>query len=74
MGWAVAPNPMSGETFNVQNLNVWQTVNIPLEKIIPLGYTGTWTDYSLNIRVEDYAPVEQIAMYFDNFRIYKIGD
>ncbi len=72
--WAVAPNPMSGETFNVQNLNVWQTVNIPLEKIIPLGYTGTWTDYSLNIRVEDYAPVEQIAMYFDNFRIYKIGD
>jgi len=42
-----------------------------LEKIIPLGYTGTDTNYSLNIRVEDFAPVEQVAMYFDNFRIYQ---
>lgn len=69
--WAVAPTPMSGETFIVQNMGVWQTVNIPLEKIIPMGYTGTWTAYSLNIRVEDFAPVEPIAMYFDNFRIYQ---
>lgn len=69
--WAVAPTPMSGESFTVQNMNIWQTVNIPLEKIIPLGYTGTDTNYSLNIRVEDFAPVEQVAMYFDNFRIYQ---
>lgn len=69
--WAVAPTPIGGEYFSVQNPGVWQTVNIPLEKIIPLGYTGTSTDYSLNIRVEDFAPVERIAMYFDNFRIYK---
>jgi hypothetical protein len=69
--WAVAPTPMSGESFTVQNMGIWQTVNIPLEKIIPLGYTGTDTSYSLNIRVEDFAPVEQVAMYFDNFRIYQ---
>ncbi len=69
--WAVAPTPIGGNYFTVQNLGTWQTVNIPLEKIIPLGYTGTSTNYSLNMRVEDFAPVEQIAMYFDNFRIYQ---
>ena len=69
--WAVAPMPMGGEYFTVQNPGVWQTVNIPLEKIIPPGYTDTWTDYSLNMRVEDFAPVEKVAMYFDNFRIYE---
>lgn len=69
--WAVAPTPLGGEYFTVQNPGVWQTVNIPLEKIIPMGYTGTSTDYSLNIRVENFAPVEKVAMYFDNFRIYK---
>lgn len=69
--WAVAPNPIGGDYFTVQNFGTWQTVNIPLEKIIPLGYTGTTTNYSLNIRVEDFAPVEKIAMYFDNFRIYE---
>ncbi len=69
--WAVAPTPMGGDYFTVQNLGVWQTVNIPLEKIIPPGYTGTSTNYSLNMRVENYAPVEQVAMYFDNFRIYE---
>ncbi|WP_321518782.1 glycan-binding surface protein [uncultured Bacteroides sp.] len=69
--WAVAPTAMSGDFFNVQNMGIWQTVNIPLEKIIPPGYTGTDTSYSLNIRVEDFAPVEKVAMYFDNFRIYE---
>lgn len=69
--WAVAPGPLSGETFNVQNLGRWQTVNIPLEKIIPLGGTGTSTSHSLNMRVENFSPVEQVAMYFDNFRIYQ---
>ena len=69
--WAVAPNPIGGDYFTVQNLGTWQTVNIPLEKIIPMGNTGTWTAYSLNIRVEDFAPVEKIAMYLDNLRIYQ---
>jgi hypothetical protein len=68
--WAVAPTPLGGDYFTIQNMGTWQTVNIPLEKIIPLGYTGTSTSYSLNIRVENYAPVERVAMYFDNFRIY----
>lgn len=69
--WAVAPTAMSGDFFNVQNLGIWQTVNIPLEKIISVKNTDTWTAYSLNIRVEDFAPVEQVAMYFDNFRIFQ---
>jgi len=72
--WAVAPGPLGGETFNVQNVGRWQTISIPLEKIIPTGNTGTSTAYSLNFRVENYAPVERVAMYFDNFRIYKKGD
>ncbi len=68
--WAVAPTPIGGDYFTVQNPGMWQTVNIPLEKIIPPGYTGTSTNYSLNMRVENFAPVERVAMYFDNFRIY----
>jgi hypothetical protein len=72
--WAVAPTAMGGETFTVQNLGRWQTLSIPLEKIIPMGNTGTSTSYSLNFRVENFAPVEQVAMYFDNFRIYKKGE
>lgn len=72
--WAVAPTPMSGETFTVTTLGLWQTVTIPLEKIIPMGYTGTSTNYSLNMRIENYAPVEEVAMYFDNLRIYKEGE
>lgn len=72
--WAVAPNPMGGEVFNVQNPGVWQTISIPLEQIIPMGNTGTSTAYSLNLRVENFAPVERVAMYFDNFRIYKKGE
>ncbi len=69
--WAVAPEPIGGDYFSVQNLGIWQTVNIPLEKIIPPGYTGTSTNYSLNVRVENYAPVERVAMYLDNLRIYE---
>lgn len=69
--WAVAPTPIGGDFFTVQTLGTWQTVNIPLEKIIPLGYTGTSTNYSLNMRVENFAPVERVAMYFDNIRIYQ---
>jgi hypothetical protein len=65
---------MSGETFTVTTLGIWQTVTIPLEKIIPMGYTGTSTNYSLNMRIENYAPVEEVAMYFDNLRIYKEGE
>ncbi len=72
--WAVSPVGIGGELFTVQNLNTWQTVSIPLEKIIPMGNTGTSTNFSLNFRVENFAPVEQVAMYFDNFRIYKKGE
>jgi hypothetical protein len=72
--WAVAPSPIGGDLFTVQNLGRWQTVSIPLEKIIPMGNTGTSTSFSLNFRVENFSPVEQVAMYFDNFRIYKKGD
>ncbi len=72
--WAVAPGPIGGDLFTVQNLNVWQTVSIPLERIIPMGNTGTATSFSFNMRVENFAPVEEVGMYFDNFRIYKKGD
>lgn len=72
--WAVAPVPLGGESFNVQTPGLWQTVSIPLEKIIPPGNTGTSTSYSLNMRVENYAPVERVAMFFDNFRVYKKGE
>lgn len=71
--WAVAPVALSGETFAVQTPGKWQTVSIPLEKII-MNYPGSGTSYSLNIRVENFAPVETVGMYFDNFRIYKKGE
>lgn len=72
--WADEPQPIGGEYMNVQTVNVWQTVSIPLDKIIPKGKTGTETNYSLNLRVENSAPVERVAMYFDNLRIYKKAD
>lgn len=72
--WAVAPTAIGGDVFTVQNLGRWQTLSIPLEKIIPTGNTGTSTNFSLNFRVENFAPVEQVAMFFDNFRIYKKGE
>lgn len=72
--WAVAPTAIGGDVFSVQNLGRWQTMSIPLEKIIPTGNTGTSTSFSLNFRVENFAPVEQVAMFFDNFRIYKKGE
>ncbi len=72
--WAVAPGPIGSESFNVQTLGRWQTRSIPLERIIPVGNTDTETNFSLNIRVENFAPVENVAMYFDNFRIYRKGD
>lgn len=71
--WAVAPVALSGETFAVQTLGQWQSVTIPLEKIV-MNYPGSGTSYSLNIRVESFAPVETVGMYFDNFRIYKKGE
>ncbi len=73
--WAVAPiGPLKGESFYVQTPGVWQTATIPLEKIIPMGNNASSSSYSLNMRVENYAPVERVAMFFDNFRIYKKGD
>ncbi len=71
--WAHNPTAIGSEYFNVQNLNTWQTVTIPLDKIMPMGYTGTSTSYSLNFRVENFAPVERVAMYLDNIRVYKKG-
>ena len=80
--WAIDPNPVGSEYFTVQNLGVWQTVGIPLDKIVlkdkwdasPYPWNGTSTDFSLNFRIENFAPVERVAMYFDNLRIYKVGD
>lgn len=72
--WAFSPIALGGETFNVQTPGVWQTVTIPLEEIIPVGLTDTDTNFSLNFRVENFAPVEPVAMYFDNFRVYKKGE
>ncbi len=72
--WAVAASPLGSESFTVQTPGLWQTVAIPLEKIIPMGNTGTSTSYSLNMRIENNAPVERVAMFFDNFRVYKKGE
>ncbi len=72
--WAVAPQPIGSDLFTVQTFGRWQTVSIPLEKIIPMGNTTTDTSFSLNFRVENFAPVETVAMYFDNLRIYKKGE
>lgn len=80
--WAIDPNPIGGEYFTVQDFGVWQTVTIPLDKIIlkekwaesPYPWDGTSTDWALNFRVQNFEPVERVAMYFDNLRIYKIGD
>jgi hypothetical protein len=68
--WAVSPEEMSGETFSVQSYGIWQTVSIPLNRIIPSNtYDGSWVDYSFNIRIQCYAPTETVDMSFDNFRI-----
>ena len=63
---------LSGETFSVQDWNVWQTITIPFEALyLP---THEYPPTNLNFRVENYAPVEPVNMYFDNFRMYKKGD
>ncbi|MDR1742220.1 MAG: glycan-binding surface protein [Dysgonamonadaceae bacterium] len=80
--WAVDPNAVGGEYFTVQSFGQWQTVSIPLDKFVlrerwdtgPYPWDGVSTNWSLNFRVENYAPVERNAMYFDNLRIYKNGE
>ncbi|MDR0541533.1 MAG: glycan-binding surface protein [Dysgonamonadaceae bacterium] len=80
--WAIDPNPIGSEYFSVQNPGVWQTVTIPLDKIVlkdkwaasPYPWDGVSTGFSINFRVENFAPVERVAMYFDNLRIYKVDD
>jgi hypothetical protein len=80
--WAIDPNPIGSEYFNVQSLGVWQTVTLPLDKIVlkdkwaesPYPWDGASTNFSINFRIENFAPVERVAMYFDNLRIYKTGD
>ena len=66
-----APSPLGGESIRVKNLNEWETLAIPLEKIIPKGLSGTEKVNSLNIRIQCFEPTDDLAMYFDNFRIYK---
>lgn len=65
------PSPLGGEIIHVRNMNEWETLSIPLEKIIPIGLIGTETVNSLNIRVQCFAPTDELSMYFDNFRIYE---
>ena len=63
---------LSGETFSVQENNQWQTISVPFEALyLP---THEYPPSNLNFRVENFAPVEPVNMFFDNFRMYKKGE
>lgn len=67
--WNHPPAEITAADLVVQNVGVWQTLKIPLERIIPLNFTGN-KDYigSFNVRVESPAG-ESVALCWDNFRI-----
>lgn len=67
--WNYTPAEITAADLVVQNVGVWQTLKIPLERIIPLNFSGN-KDYigSFNIRIESPAG-ESVAMGWDNFRI-----
>ena len=71
--WAISPEPLGAEYFKVQSTSIWQTVGIPLDKIIPEACRNEeqGLDNSFNIRVENYDGT--MLMDFDNFRIAKKG-
>jgi hypothetical protein len=67
--WNHTPAEITAADLVVQNIGVWQTIRIPLERVIPVGFTGN-KDYigSFNIRIESPAG-ESVNMGWDNFRI-----
>lgn len=67
--WNNPPAEITAADLVVQNMGIWQTVKIPLERVIPINFTGN-KDYigSFNIRIESPAG-EAVNMGWDNFRI-----
>uniref|UniRef100_UPI0032166F21 glycan-binding surface protein n=1 Tax=uncultured Draconibacterium sp. TaxID=1573823 RepID=UPI0032166F21 len=69
--WNHPAGQISAADLVVQKLRNWQTINIPLEKIIPLDFNGNRAYVgSFNIRI-DSPSGEPIKMAWDNFRITK---
>ena len=67
--WNHNPAEITAADLVVQNLSVWQTIKIPLVRLIPLNFTGNKAYIgSLNIRVESPAG-ESVSIGWDNFRI-----
>ena len=69
--WNYNPAEITAADLVVQNLGVWQTISIPLERIIPMNFTGNKAYIgSFNIRIESPAG-EPVNMCWDNFRVSK---
>jgi len=67
--WNNTPAEITAADLVVQNLGVWQTIKIPLVRLIPKNFTGNKTTIgSFNIRIESPAG-ESVSMGWDNFRI-----
>lgn len=67
--WNHSPAQITPSDLVVETLGKWQTIRIPLERLIPLDFTGN-KDYigSFNIRI-DTPPGENVKIGWDNFRI-----
>jgi len=67
--WNHTPAEITAADLVVQNTGLWQTIRIPLERLIPTNFSGDKGAIgSFNIRVESPAG-EAVAMGWDNFRI-----
>lgn len=66
-----APDPIGGEIIKVKEFNQWETMAIPLDKIIPRGLSGDEVVRSFNVRIQCFAPTDDLLVGFDNFRIYQ---
>lgn len=67
--WNYPPAEITPSDLVVQNLGVWQTIRLPLSRVIPPDFDGN-KDYigSFNVRVESPSG-ESVSMGWDNFRI-----
>uniref|UniRef100_UPI0032164866 glycan-binding surface protein n=1 Tax=uncultured Draconibacterium sp. TaxID=1573823 RepID=UPI0032164866 len=67
--WNHTPAQITASDLVVQKTGVWQTIRIPLEKLIPTDFSGN-KDYigSFNIRIDSPAG-EPLKMGWDNFRV-----
>ncbi|SHF89364.1 hypothetical protein SAMN05444274_1126 [Mariniphaga anaerophila] len=67
--WNHTPMQITASDLVVQKMGQWQTIRIPLERLIPVDFTGN-KDYigSFNIRIDSPAG-EPVKMGWDNFRI-----